>query len=31
MKIFDHECMCAACQAARQLAEFIKQLESTNG
>lgn len=29
MKIFDHECTCAACQAARQLAEFLKQLANS--
>lgn len=30
MKFFDHECMCAVCQAERQLAELLKQIETTN-
>lgn len=28
MKFFDHECMCAVCQAERKLAEMLKQLEA---
>jgi len=29
MKVLD-ECMCAVCQAERQLIELMKQLEATN-
>jgi len=30
IKVLD-ECMCAVCQAERQLAELVRQLESANG